>query len=94
VRKNKNMQEIKKEIKKVAIKRKLKGVVTSDKMDKTVTVKVDRYIKDPKYGKYYTVSKKYKAHSPENNYKLGEVVIIEESKPISKDKKFVVISHA
>jgi small subunit ribosomal protein S17 len=73
-------------------KRKLKGIVVSDKMDKTVVVKVDRYIKDPKYGKYYTVSKKYKAHDENEAYNLNDVVIIEESKPISKDKKFVVLS--
>lgn len=73
-------------------RRKLQGKVVSDKMEKTVIVNVDRYIKHPKYGKYYTVSKRYKAHSPENLYKTGDVVIIEESKPISKDKTFVVIN--
>ena len=73
------------------VKRQLKGVVTSDKMDKTVTVKVDRYIKHPKYGKYYTTSKKYKAHDEANAYKIGDVLIIQESKPISKDKAHVVI---
>lgn len=68
------------------VKRQLKGIVTSDKMDKTVVVKVDRYIKHPKYGKYYTVSKKYKAHDENNIYKTGDTVLIEETKPISKDK--------
>lgn len=73
------------------VKRQLKGIVTSDRMDKTVTVKVDRYVKHPKYGKYYTTSKKYKAHDEANAYKIGDVLIIQESKPISKDKAHVVI---
>lgn len=72
------------------LKRQLKGTVVSDKMDKTVTVKVDRYVKHPKYGKFYTVSKKYKAHDEANAYKMGDVLIIEETRPISKDKTFVV----
>jgi small subunit ribosomal protein S17 len=75
----------------IKVKRQLKGIVTSDKMDKTVTVKVDRYVKHPKYGKYYTVSKKYKAHDEANAYKIGDTLLIEETKPISKDKSFVVI---
>lgn len=73
------------------VKRQLKGIVTSDRMDKTVTVKVDRYVKHPKYGKYYTTSKKYKAHDEANAFKIGDVLIIQESKPISKDKAHVVI---
>lgn len=73
------------------IRRKIKGVVASDKMDKTVVVRVDRYVKHPKYGKYYTITKRYKAHDENNAYKVGDVVIIEESRPISKDKNFVVL---
>mgnify|MGYP003468216637 FL=1 len=75
-------------------KKKLKGVIVSDKMDKTVVVKVDRYVKHPKYGKFYTISKRYKAHDEKNEHKVGEVVIIEESRPISKDKTFVVVANA
>lgn len=63
-------------------------------MDKTVVVKVDRYVKHPKYGKFYTISKRYKAHDEKNEHKVGEVVIIEESRPISKDKTFVVVANA
>lgn len=74
-----------------AIKRKIKGNVVSDKMDKTVVVSVDRYVKHPKYGKYYTITKRYKAHDELNAYKVGDKVIIEESKPISKDKNFIVL---
>jgi small subunit ribosomal protein S17 len=69
----------------------LKGVVVSDKMDKTVVVSVSNFIKHPKYGKYYKVSKKYKAHDEENKYKVGDEVEILETRPISKDKKFKVV---
>jgi small subunit ribosomal protein S17 len=69
----------------------LRGVVVSDKMDKTVVVKVNRYIKHPKYQKYYTVSKKYKAHDENNTRKIGDTVEIVETRPISKDKTFRVI---
>ena len=69
----------------------LSGIVISDKMNKTVVVSVSRFVKHPKYGKFYKVNKKYKAHDEENKYKLGEKVEIIETKPISKDKKFKVI---
>ena len=69
----------------------LKGVVVSDKMDKTVVVSVSRFIKHPKYGKFYQVNKKYKAHDEENKYKTGDQVEIAETRPISKDKKFKVV---
>ena len=69
----------------------LSGVVVSDKMDKTVVVKVSRFVKHKKYGKYYKVSKKYKAHDPENKYKTGDKVSIVETRPISKEKKFKVL---
>ncbi len=69
----------------------LKGVVVSDKMDKTIVVSVSRFVKHPLYGKFYKISKKYKAHDEENKYKTGDTVEIVESKPISKDKRFRVI---
>lgn len=72
----------------------LQGVVVSDKMQKTVTVAVDRYVEHPKYKKFYTVTKKYKAHDEENTYKTGDSVIIEECRPLSKDKSFVVVKKA
>jgi len=70
----------------------LKGVVVSDKMDKTVVVSVSRFVKHPLYGKFYKVSKKYKAHDEKNQFKTGDKVEIIETKPISKDKRFKVIS--
>ena len=69
----------------------LKGVVVSDKMDKTVVVSVSRFIKHPLYGKFYKVSKKYKAHDEKNKYKIGDKVEIAETKPISKDKRFITL---
>ena len=83
----------KEEIKKEIVKKSniLKGVVVSDKMDKTVVVSVSRFIKHPKYGKFYNQNKKYKAHDEENKYKIGDKVEIIETRPISKDKKFKVL---
>ncbi len=69
----------------------LKGVVVSDKMDKTVVVKVTRFVEHPKYGKRIKKTKKYKAHDEDNSKKMGDNVEIEETKPISKDKHFRVI---
>ncbi len=70
----------------------LKGVVTSDKMDKTIVVKVTRFVEHAKYGKRIKKSKKYKAHDEGNVKKVGDIVEIEETRPISKDKKFKVIA--
>lgn len=70
----------------------LKGVVVSDKMDKTVVVRVTRFVEHKKYGKRIKKTKNYKAHDEGNTKKMGESVLIEETKPISKDKKFKVIS--
>ncbi len=72
-------------------KKTLQGTVVSDAMDKTVVVEVGRFVKHPKYKKFYTVSKKYHAHDEKNQYKIGDVVEIVETKPISKKKSFVVI---
>ncbi len=70
----------------------LSGVVVSDKMDKTVVVSVSRFVKHPKYGKFYKINKKYKAHDEENKYKTGDKVEITETRPISKDKRFKVVT--
>ena len=69
----------------------LSGVVVSDKMNKTIVVSVSRFIKHPKYGKFYKVNKKYKTHDEENKYKIGDKVEIIETRPISKFKKFSVL---
>lgn len=68
----------------------LKGTVVSDKMDKTVVVRVNRYKTHPKYKKRYRVSKKYYAHDPENKHKIGEEISIYETRPLSKLKRWHV----
>ncbi|MBL8030114.1 MAG: 30S ribosomal protein S17 [Candidatus Doudnabacteria bacterium] len=70
------------------------GTVVSDKMLKTVVVKVDARKRHFKYKKAYTVSKKYKAHVEDDTYKVGDKVVIESTKPISKDKRFKVVGKA
>lgn len=80
---------MKKEI--IKNKKTLSGTVVSDKMMKTVTVSVERFTKHPKYGKYLKINKKYKAHDEAGVYKTGDKVIIEECRPLSKDKSFIVI---
>ena len=69
----------------------LKGVVVSDKMNKTVVVSVSRFVKHPLYGKFYKVEKRYKAHDGEGKSKTGDMVEIMETRPISKDKRFKVL---
>lgn len=72
-------------------KRKLQGIVVSNKMAKTVVVKVEKIKEHPKYKKRYKVHKKYKAHIDSQEYNIGDKVVIEECKPISKDKRWRVI---
>lgn len=72
-------------------KRRLEGVVISDKMQKTVVVNVTRFKKHPKYLKYYKSSRRFKVHDEVGNYKIGDKVIIEETRPLSKDKRWKVI---
>ncbi len=69
----------------------LKGTVVSDKMKDTVVVRVERYIKHPKYGKFMKRQKRYKAHDAGNTKRIGEVVTIIETAPYSKDKHFKVM---
>ena len=72
-------------------KRQLKGVIVSDKMDKTIIVSVKRKKENLKYKKSYMVDKKFKAHSEMKDLKVGDKVMIEECQPISKEKKWKVI---
>lgn len=71
-------------------KKTLVGVVTSNKMNKTVVVTVNRRFKHPIYGKYISKHKKYMAHDPDNSCGLGDTILIEESRPISRHKRWVV----
>lgn len=68
------------------IKQTLKGAVVSDKMAKTIVVEVKRMKAHPKYHKRYLISKKFKAHDEKGQAKIGDVVLIESCRPISKDK--------
>ena len=70
--------------------RTLKGVVVSDKMQKTAVVEITRLIKHPKYKKYFKSSKRFKAHDEENKYKEGDKVLIQETRPMSKEKRWIV----
>lgn len=72
-------------------KRILQGVVVSDKQDKTVVVSVERQIMHPVYRKFVKRSKKFAAHDENNQFKVGDKVAIEESKPFSKTKTWTVI---
>ncbi len=72
-------------------KKQLTGTVISDKMQKTVVVLVERIKEHPKYKRRYKIHKKYKAHDEKQEYKMGDKVIIEESRPISKEKRWRVI---
>ena len=72
-------------------KRVLKGVVTSNKAHKTVTVKVERRFAHPLYGKFVKKSKKYHAHDEDNKCNIGDIVNIQETAPISKLKSWVVM---
>lgn len=78
----------KKEIK----KRKLQGVIVSDKMRQTAVVEVVRLKKHPRYLKYYKKSRRFKAQNDNDQYKTGDKVLIEESRPLSKEKRWVIVS--
>ena len=72
-------------------KRKLIGIVVSDKMDKTCVVLVERRFSHLKYGKFLTARKKYKAHDENNEFKTGDKVVILEHRPLSREKRWKVI---
>ncbi|TSC74392.1 MAG: small subunit ribosomal protein S17 [Parcubacteria group bacterium Gr01-1014_44] len=77
-----------KEIKKGRI---LTGMVVSDKMNKTVVVEITRLRKHPKYKKYFKITRKFKAHDENNTYRIGDKVNIQEIRPMSKYKRWIVI---
>jgi len=76
------------------IKRRLKGKVVSDKMMKTAVVAVDSLKFYPKYKKYYKVTKRFKAQNDNNKYKEGDKVVIEETRPLSKEKRWKIIGYS
>jgi small subunit ribosomal protein S17 len=73
-------------------RRRMNGTVVSDKMDKTVVVRVERTVQHSKYLKRFVLTNKFKAHDAENAYHTGDEVIIEETRPISKGKNWRVVS--
>ena len=75
------------------VRRTLTGKVVSDKMDKTVTVEVTRRVQHKRYRKYVSLSKNYKAHDENNEYKIDDFVVIAESRPLSKTKRWVVVER-
>lgn len=73
-------------------KRSLTGIVISDKRDKTITVRVERKVKHPVYNKIIKRSSKFHAHDENNAYKIGDMVNIEVSKPLSSTKNWIAVS--
>ncbi|MFH0792270.1 MAG: 30S ribosomal protein S17 [bacterium] len=73
-------------------KKRYSGKVVSNKMTKTIVVEVESVKEHPKYKRHYLTHKKYKAHTEKGVYNIGDKVIIEECRPISKDKKWQVVS--
>jgi small subunit ribosomal protein S17 len=74
-------------------RRTLRGRVVSDKMDKTVVVEVERMYQHRLYKKYVTTSKKYKAHDEANDCRVDDIVVIQESRPLSRTKRWVVVER-
>jgi small subunit ribosomal protein S17 len=74
-----------------ASSRRLQGVVVSTAMQKTAVVNVDRRVPHSKYGKYFTISKKFKVHDPERVAQVGDTVEFAECRPLSRDKRWVYV---
>ena len=74
------------------MKRQLQGIIISDKMNKTRVVAVNRLKKHSRYKKYYKSTVKFKAHDEKNEYKTGDKIIIEETRPMSKEKRWIIVS--
>ena len=75
-------------------KRQLRGIITSDKMMKTRVVSITSEKKHPRYLKYYKVTQKFKAHDEANTYHTGDKVIIEEMRPMSREKRWKIVGKA
>ena len=86
-----NQSTTTKQAKEEVIRRRFMGVVVSDKMDKTITVRVEQVKIHPKYNKRFTVSKKFKVHDEKNQYHAGDQVTFVECRPLSKDKRWRVL---
>lgn len=73
-------------------KRRLEGIVVSDRMQKTRVVAVTRQAKHPRYRTYFRITSRFKVHDAENQYRIGDKVRIEETRPLSKEKRWVIVS--
>lgn len=73
------------------MKRKLQGTIVSDKMQKTRVVEVAYTKIHPKYLKHYSITKRFKAHDEKNEYRAGDKVVIQETRPMSKEKRWIVV---
>lgn len=73
------------------VKKQIIGLVTSNKMDKTIKVMVERKLRHPIYGKFVKKSKKFTAHDPNNDSNIGDLVKIQESRPLSKTKRWTLV---
>jgi small subunit ribosomal protein S17 len=71
----------------------MRGVVVSDKMTKTVVVEITRLRKHSKYKKFYRVTRRFKAHDPMDQYHTGDTVVIRETRPLSKEKRWIVVER-
>jgi len=71
-------------------RRKIVGVVVKDKMDKSVVIEVEKFLKHPRYHKYLKTKKRYKAHDEGNVCRVGDKVLLVETRPLSKDKRWLV----
>lgn len=87
VKKNKELDRNGLQKRKIAV-----GTVVSNKMQKTIVVKVDRRVRDPLYRKYLTKSRRFKAHDEKNEAKIGDLVTIVETRPLSRDKRWALQS--
>jgi small subunit ribosomal protein S17 len=79
------------EDKKISKASKMKGSVVSNKMDKTIVVAVERLKTHPKYLKKYTSTKRYKVHTGDKKYEIGDTVVFQECRPISRDKRHKIV---
>ena len=79
------------ETKKISRRKTVSGVVTSNKMSKTITVKSEKLVKHPKYGKFVKRVTTYKAHDEENKASIGDTVEIAETRPLSKTKRWRLV---
>ncbi len=86
-----NKSKLATDSKNVPTSQRLSGAIVSTKMAQTAVIRCERLKRHPKYKKTYRVSKKYKAHNPDNKYQEGDMVIIQSVRPLSKDKRWLIV---